>query len=562
MELERYAKIIWKWLWLILLSAAVAGVSSYLATRSAPRIYRTSTTIMIGQFIKDPDPNSGDFWVSQQLGQTYAQLAVRQPVLQGALAALGLADHMSWQALVENVAVTLVPGTQLMEIAVNDTNPQRAKALADSIAQELILQSPSNPSSDEGDRRAFANQQMNDLEVKIDEAEAELEELQEELDASISARQIQDLQTQINTLQDKVSSWQSSYAQFLTFLQGGEVNYLSVVEPAPVPTTPVAPNVMANIGLAVAIGATLAVAAAFLLETIDDTIKSGEDVRHISPLPVIGNIVRVNGVEADGAPVAAKSPNSPAVEAYRALRTNLQLSSGILSRPATEKGTWKLVVTSPSQLEGKSTTAANLAIVMAQSGLSTILVDADLRRPILHDLFHLPKAGLTEALLEMNPIGRNHTDNSAVNKYLQETFIQNLRVMTSGHLPPNPADLLGSGRMHQLIQLLETEADLVIFDTPPAAIVTDAVILAARVDGVVLVARQGQTRRAAFKRAVEALQRAETPIVGVVLNCVTDRADGYSYYRYASDGREGDSGPLRPVRQLLGTRTKDSTKAE
>ncbi len=537
MDLERIVKIVWKWAWLIVLAAGVAGVASYYATQSTPRIYRTSTTIMVGRFIEDPDPDSRDFSVSQQLGQTYAQLARRQPALEGALVALNLAELISWQALRGDVSVSLVPGTQLMDIAVTDTNPQRAKALADAIAQQLILQSPSNPSSDQEERRAFATEQMTDLETNISEAEAEIEELQNELDEAVSARLIQDLESQINALQDRVSTWQSSYAQFLTFLQGGEVNYLAVVEEASVPINPIAPNVSMNILLAVTIGASLAVVAALLLDFIDDTVKSSEDIERLSPLTMLGSIGRIDGSDRDSLPIAVRLPNALVVEDYRTLRTNLQLSSGFLSRSLQGKPARTLVVTSSDRLEGKSTTACNLATVMAQSGLRTILVDADLRRPMLHRRFQLPRVGLTEALLKSHPFEGNQPIDAAVVEFLQETSVGNLRVMTSGHLPPNPADLLGSTQMSQMIRALEEEADVVIFDTPPAAVVTDAVVLASQVDGIVLVVNHGSTRRAMFQRTVEALERAGTPILGVVLNRVSGRGNGYYGRPYAVDER-------------------------
>lgn len=531
MELERYAKVLWKWLWLVVLASAVAGASSYWATRSAPRIYRTSTTVMVGQLMQDPDPSSSDIYLSQQLGQTYARLAVRQPVMQGAVEQLGLADQLSWQALAGKTSAHLVAGTQLLEISVNDTNPQRAKALADAVAEQLVLQSPSNPGADEEDRRAFASRQMADLEVKIADAESEIEELQKELDESISARRIQELQTQINAIENKVSSWQSSYAQLLIYLEGGEVNYLTIVEPAVVPVTPISPNVMSNVLLAVAIGATLAIGAAFLLDFMDDTIKTSDDIERVASLPVLGSVGRIREEESDSLPIAARMPSALIVENYRALRTNLQLSSGTLSRSLEGSPMRTLVITSADRIEGKSTTAANLAVVMAQSGLTTVLVDADLRRPVLHRKFSLTSVGLTEALLETSPLAGKPVASPSVWEYLQETPVENLRVMTGGHLPPNPAELLGSTHMRSVIRALEGEADIVIFDTPPAAIVTDAVVLAAQVDGVVLVVNAGATRRGMLRRTVEALQRAGTPIVGAVLNRVADRSDGYYYPR-------------------------------
>ena len=317
MELGQYLNTIWKWIWLIVLAAAVAAVSSFYAVSQAPRVYQTKTTLMVGQFIRDPDPNTTDFWTSQQLAQTYVQLVGREPILQGSLDALNLSDQMDWRTVSGMVRASLVAGTQLMEIFVTDTNPERAKVLADTIAQQLILQSPANAASDEDDRRAFAAGQLIDLEGKIEGAEIELKELQTELDEAISARRIQDLQTQINTLQGKVSTWQSSYAQFLLFLEGGQVNYLTVVEPALVPTSPISPNVMMNILLAVGIAVTLAVGAAFLLEYMDDTIKTPADIQRTVSLPTLGAIARMEDELPGDLPIAVRTPRAPIVEPFR-----------------------------------------------------------------------------------------------------------------------------------------------------------------------------------------------------------------------------------------------------
>ena len=220
------------------------------------------------------------------------------------------------------------------------------------------------------------------------------------------------------------------------------------------------------------------------------------------------------------------------VEAYRALRTNIQFAS-------MEKPAQTLLVTSPNPIEGKSTTVANLAVVIAQSGLKTIAVDADLRRPVIHRKFNLPNAGLSMALFE--------EPNPSSLGFLQETAVENLRVMTSGSTPPNPAELLASGRMKRLIQTLKSQSDIVLFDSPPSLVVTDAAILAAQVDGIVLVVDAGRTRRASLKRAVEALERTGTPILGVVINRLTARTGGYYYYYYydryysSSDGRNGNN---------------------
>lgn len=211
--------------------------------------------------------------------------------------------------------------------------------------------------------------------------------------------------------------------------------------------------------------------------------------------------------------VTLSDPRSPASEAYRALRTNLSFYS--LDKPLRT-----LVVTSPAAGEGKSTTAANLAVTMAQSGRRTILVDCDLRRPTLHELFDRPVSpGLTNFV--MDEVGALP---------LQETGIENLLLLTCGPKPPNPADMLGAERMGQIIEQLTDRADVVLFDAPPVMAAADAAILGARVDGVLLVIQAGKTRRDHSERARETLEKAKVRIVGAALtNAPRDRAMGEYY---------------------------------
>ncbi|NPV81507.1 MAG: CpsD/CapB family tyrosine-protein kinase [Firmicutes bacterium] len=221
--------------------------------------------------------------------------------------------------------------------------------------------------------------------------------------------------------------------------------------------------------------------------------------------------------------IAYHDPRSPVTEAFRTLRTNLQFAS--LDKPLKS-----LLLTSTGPGEGKSTVAANLSIAFAQSGKQVILVDADLRRPRLHSLFSLKNdVGLTNMLL-----GGNGVD------ALQDSRIRGLRILTSGPLPPNPAELLGSGAMNSVIQALSQEADIVVYDTPPVIAVTDAAVLAPRVDGVLLVLKLGATSREAAVRAKTLLENSRGRILGIVINDVKNEASyGYYYYYYYSSNNEG-----------------------
>ena len=212
--------------------------------------------------------------------------------------------------------------------------------------------------------------------------------------------------------------------------------------------------------------------------------------------------------------ITLTDPRSPVSEAYRTLRTNLSFSS--LDKPIRT-----LVVTSPAPDEGKSTTVANLAVTMAQGGRRTILVDCDLRRPALHTLFDCQaEPGLTNLLLEEDG-----------QPALQQTQVEGLQLLSSGPLPPNPADLLGSQKIDKVIASLAGMAEVVLFDAPPVIAVTDAAVLGAKVDGVLLVISAGKTRREHAERAKEMLERANVRIVGAALtNAPQDSSIG-GYYQ-------------------------------
>ncbi|MBI2910168.1 MAG: CpsD/CapB family tyrosine-protein kinase [Chloroflexi bacterium] len=267
------------------------------------------------------------------------------------------------------------------------------------------------------------------------------------------------------------------------------------------------------------------------MERLDDTIKTPEDVSENLALSTLGNIGRLRGRNPGDRLIAGHHPKSPLSEGYRTLRTNLQFST-------VDKSLSSLLVTSPSPGEGKSVTAANLGVVMAQTGLSVVLVDSDLRRPTLHRVFELPNnVGLTTLLLR---------DDFSLEGHLQATKQGNLRLLTSGPLPPNPSELLSSKRMKGLLQHLREMAEVVILDSPPVLAVTDAAVLARQVDGVLLVLDSGRTRRDMAVRAADDLRKIGGQIFGVALNKMG--AGGgyyYHYYYYSSDGERHRRKPQR-----------------
>lgn len=528
MELRQYFAVIWKWLWLIVLASGVAAVAAFLATRSAPPIYQSATTLMVGQTIQNPNPGSQEMFTSQQLAQTYAQVAQRQPVLQAAAKSLGLGD---WEGLRQQIAVYPIAGSQLLEIRVSDTSPARAQAIANAIAEQVILQSPTPNEKDQETNRQFANSQLADLRGRIQDGNAEIKALEEAVSTETSARRIQDLQAQITAKQAQLNIWQTNYTSLLTFAKGG-TNYLSVVEPANFPTRPVGPRTALTVALAASLGLLLALAAAFLIEYLDDTIKSPDDVERLLKASTLGSIARIQPiVTPSDVVITSHHPKSSYAEAYRVLRTNIQFAAVDNPGPL-------LLITSTGPDEGKSTTAANVAVAMAQTNLRTLLVDTDLRRPRVHSYFDLPnKFGLTNLLLQDKP---------NVGQYVQSSGVPYLQILTSGAQPPNPSELLASQRMDGIIRQVSEQYDAVVFDSPPVLAVADATILASKVKRVVLVVDAGSTRTDLARKSVAALKSAGATLLGVALNRISRRGAGYGYYYYytSADGEGKRAGIL------------------
>lgn len=240
----------------------------------------------------------------------------------------------------------------------------------------------------------------------------------------------------------------------------------------------------------------------------------------LTKVSTLGVVARFDTKKPEDRLVPARQPRSTITEAYRALRTNILLSS-------VDKPVHTLLVTSSNPLEGKSTTASNLAVVIAQSGKSVVLVDADLRRSSLHRIFQVPNdRGLTDLLLQ---------DEWALDGCIQPTEIDNLRLVTSGPLPPDPAELLGSKKMRATVERLQQMADVVIFDTPPVQPVSDALVLAMVADGVIVVVAAGRTRRTAAQKTVADLRQLGIRVLGVVLNRLSSRESKGYYYDYGHE---------------------------
>jgi len=530
MELKEYITPLLKWWWLLLASTMVAAVSSYLAVIQQPSIFVAETTLMIGRALENPNPSGNDLYLGQQLATTYSDIAQREPVRQAAMDILGL----TW---LPEYNVRPVSNTQLMLISVEDTDPVRAMAVANELAFQLIQRSPTN-SQENLERQVFINEQLDELQIKIQETQDDISDKQEELANMISARQIQDTQNQIAALETKLNTLQSNYANLISNTQQGALNTLTVIEPASAPSEPVGPDIPMTVLTSSAIGFVLAAGAAYLLEYLDNTVKNPDEVKKLTDLPTLAGIAHIKGKEYPEKLITIKHPRSPISEAYRSLRTNIQFSTIDHSSGIT------LLISSPNPTEGKSVTAANLAIVMAQAGHKVLVIDSDLRRPVQHRLFELSnRIGLTDILLELREDQLKENVKPVLQWGLQKTQVEKLYVLTSGSLPPNPSELLGSRKMKIVLGALTQHFDYVLLDSPPELIVTDAAVLSALCSGTILIVNAESTTRNALKQAVEQLRglNSKVNLLGIVLNDLSLKRDGYYYnYYYYKKSYYGD----------------------
>ncbi len=513
-ELKDYLALLRRWWWFLLLSTIIAVGASYYFTRQQTPVYRATTTLIVGQSIDTVNLNRNDLYISTLIAQTYVEVGRQQPVMQATVESLALS--ISWQALRNQVTLEPVSNTQLLQITAQAESLAQAKIIADEVANQLILLSPTSQQNQENSENyQFVQTQLEQLIPKIEGGQARVAELEALMAGTLSAEQVENIQGEINTLEKLIADWENKYIQLLSFSEEQRSpNYLAVTEPAqgsPAPINTRARNIMV---LAGAVGLMFAAGLVLLIEYLDDTIKSGDELSKQLGIMALGSIARLKGRQPHERLIASLSPFDPIVEAYRMVRSNIRFKT--IDKPA------KLImVTSSIPGEGKSTTAANLGIVMAQSGVKTIIVDADLRRPMQQYIFQVPTmGGLTELLV---------SPQMSLVDQLSNTQVENLQILPCGSLPPNPSELLETERMGNLIKQLKEMADVVIFDSPPVLAVTDAPILATRIDGVILVTDAGKTRRDAIQKSLDTLSEAKANVLGAILNRVKKKKGGYSY---------------------------------
>ncbi len=505
-SLEKFHEItglLWHWAWLLILITALAGgVTYYIAVQQTP-IYQASTLIMVNGGSGIQSDSYSSVVLSQQLTTTYSKIMTASPVLSE------VSKRLGYIVSTRSISVQPIQNTQLLTVTVTDPNPVMAASIANTIVMVFSDQIQADQASRYADSKKSLEEEIARLDAQIQSTTKEITAL-----GTDSTRQEQRAQLGVILSQDQNS--RANLIQSYQQIQLAEAQSTSQIvqkDPAVPPQFPVQPRPPLYALLAGVVGLFLAAGIVFLIEFLDDSLRDPQEITQKWGVPILGIITSFDS--RGSVLVTHKMPRSPVSEAFRSLRTNLQFAS--LDTPLRT-----ILVTSPSPRDGKTTVVANLGSVIAQSGRSALIVDADLRRPRVHKVFQLSnRAGLTDYFI------RNQEVYEDVGR---RSEVKNLSVITSGSLPPNPSELLGSEKMSDILLKLGSQFNTVILDAPPALVVTDAVVLAPRVDGVIVVVKPTVTKRGELRTVIEQLQQVKANLLGVVINDVRLGRSGYYYY--------------------------------
>lgn len=517
LQLRDYLRIVRRHKWLLLLTSALAAMGAVGIAMRETRLYQGDARVLLQREAVESlfNPSTGQQNDPRRALQTELEVLQGQTVQALVREKIGVAP---------SVSASPVGDTDVISVRATSPDAAMAAKIANAYAEAYIEY-----------RRTKAVQNLlaaaNEIQNRLNSQTARTDDLQRQISAAEASQQEQrarDLRSERDTLLQQQGLFRQKLDQLqveTSLRQGGA----QVVTPATRPNVPVSPKPVRSGVLGAIVGLIIGLGISFLREQLDDTVKAKEDLERAVPgLPVLGLIPVVEAVKERGkAPVISiGAPASSAAEAYRTLRTSIQFMG--LDRPLKT-----LQVTSATAREGKTTTIVNLAVALARAGQRVVLVDCDLRQPRVHEDFVLDgDVGFTSVLL----------GSTSIDEALQFVADEDrLAILTSGRTPPNPSELLSGRRAAEVFNALEALADIVLIDSPPVLPVTDAVVIAGRVDATLLVAMAGKTTRHALSRAREVLANIDAPVVGVVLNAISSE-DSYGYgYRYGYYARAADT---------------------
>lgn len=518
MDIRHRLRLFRSWARWIIAGTLIAGVAAYGISGLLAKVYEADARLVVGQALSSNNPDPNQFATAQQLSAAYVALAGNRPVLEATMRRLGM--EMPLDEFAKLVSVESARDLPFIDIVGRTNNPDQAAAIANAMAAELVALSPTLGGS-ASELAEFVASQMLAIQKQIEDARTEIDSL-------IGRTRTPAQDARLETLNARVVALQGTYAQYLQFTTGTSANRISIVQQAIPPVAPSSPRPLFNVAIAASLAFLLSLAVAFLWERLDDRLKTPEDVEEATDLATVGLIAQMPGDrrrEPFYRLATLLYPRSPAAEAFRTIRTNIEFAG-------LDKGLRTIVVTSSLPGEGKTVVASNLAVAFAQAGRRTILVDTDLRRPGVQTIFGLPDAqGLTDLV---------RTDSVQIDDVAQQTEAPNLTVITAGTIPANPAELLGSRRMEAIVERLKQSAEVVIFDTPPVTAVTDAALMAAKADATIMVIQSHRASRRIVAQGLEALEKVNARIVGAVLNNVPGHVATPYYGRNAGHETQPD----------------------
>lgn len=535
-DLREYLAVVHARRWNIIIVTLLVVAAAVAFSLIQTPLYTASARVLV-----DPlptDPQSFDPVQAVDLN-TQREIATSEPV--AALVKDELDRQEPTDELLEKLSVEGLTETRILVVSYTSPDPVEAQALANAFADKYLQYRRQQGLE-------FFVSQESALQLRLEAATTQLAEVTADLQAAERANDdalLPSFESQRNVLITRLGLLQQQLDE-IQQQRSAQTGGGSVIEAALRPEAPSSPNLVRSIALALFLGLVLGIGMAFLRERLDDRVRSRHELEHLTHAPVLATVPRFKQKDNTPYAVVGREPNGAAAEAFRSLRTNLQFV-------AAQSGIASIVITSAGEGEGKTSVSVNLATALASAGKRVILVSGDLRKPTLERYFNNLRAeyGLSEWL-------SNQADDLAT--IIRDPGIPNLRIVPCGAVPPNPAELLSSMRLPEMVPALEQHSDFLIFDSPPALAVADPGIIAAHVGGTILVANAATASRNEVTHAAMGIERAGGHVVGSVWNSF-EPAEFPSYYgAYTSYGtyapnvdtavdvsNGGDSGSRRAV---------------
>lgn len=519
MQPEIVRRIVRKWAAAVLALTVLGAVVAFAVSKAMTPLYQAKGNVLVVAGVGQGGISSGDLNLSAaEATTTAATLMTAPPLLQSVINTQHLNEPLS--TLAGNVAATPQTNSELVDVSVTDPSPSRAARIGNAIMSAFVAQITQQNT----DR---INQAGAALQAEINQVQAALNDSEQQL-ATATPAQATTLRQEIGDQTSLLSQLTLNFGTFRA-TQQQNLETVSVATPASTPTTPSSPRTLLNTGVGAVAGLLIGITMATILEFLDQGLRTAEDVRQKLGVPCVGLVPR--HVTPGTAKARQERDTLVASEAYRRLRTSLLFA-------APDSQLRSVVITSARSGEGKTQTAANLAVALASADQRIVLVDADMRRPDMHRIFSRPlQGGMSELIMSVRP-GEKLSLRSA-----RATSQPNLTLITAGTIPPNPSELLASRRAALLLHGLESAFDLVVVDTPPIDAVPDALNLAAEASATIVVVDAGRTNATQTQATIETLRSVGANVIGVVLNRAKEPRKPDYYYYYAEAPNEAGPQP-------------------